>query len=81
MPTEPSAPEPNGTTAAELVAWLEEHGLAGAEVVAVIGNEDLDGLDPGDLRLLHGLLEARWQLDHHNHIQETGSHDGRDVAD
>jgi hypothetical protein len=48
----------------ELRAWLERLGLEGAEVLAVLDNEDLDQLDPYQLRMLHGLLEARWQLEH-----------------
>ena len=48
----------------ELRAWLARLGLEGADVLAVLDNGDLDRLDPYQLRMLHGLLEARWQLDH-----------------
>jgi hypothetical protein len=48
----------------ELRAWLERLGLEGADVLAVLDNLDLDRLDPYQLRMLHGLLEARWQLEH-----------------
>jgi hypothetical protein len=50
--------------ARELRAWLERLDLADADVLAVIENEDLDELDAYQRRMLHGLLEARWQLDH-----------------
>jgi hypothetical protein len=52
-------PEPT----AELVRWLADHGLLG-EVLAVIPNEDLDRLGHDELRFVHGLLEAAWQLRH-----------------
>jgi hypothetical protein len=48
----------------ELRAWLERLGLADADVLAVLDNAELDRLDPDQRRMLHGLLEARWQLDH-----------------
>jgi hypothetical protein len=48
----------------ELRAWLERLGLEGADVLAVLDNDELDRLDPYQHRMLHGLLEARWQLDH-----------------
>jgi hypothetical protein len=54
MPEQPS----------ELRRWLEYIGLENAEVLAVFDNADLDELDREGLRLLHGLLEARWQLEH-----------------
>jgi hypothetical protein len=43
---------------------LEALGLGDADVLAVLDNDELDRLDPYQLRMLHGLLEARWQLDH-----------------
>jgi hypothetical protein len=48
----------------ELRRWLERIGLEDAEVLAVLDNTDLDQLDRDGVRLLHGLLEARWQLEH-----------------
>jgi hypothetical protein len=48
----------------ELRRWLERVGLEGAEVLAVLDNADLDQLNREGVRLLHGLLEARWQLEH-----------------
>ena len=48
----------------ELRALLERLGFEGADVLAVLDNEDLDQLDPYQRRMLHGLLEARWQLEH-----------------
>jgi hypothetical protein len=47
-----------------LRAWLERIGLEDAEVLAIIGNDELAELEPEQLRLLHGLLEARWSIDH-----------------
>jgi hypothetical protein len=44
----------------ELRAWLEQLGLEGADVLAVLDNEHLDEFDPYQLHMLHGLLEARW---------------------
>jgi hypothetical protein len=46
----------------ELRAWLEELGLEGADVLAVLDNEHQDEFDPYQLRMLHSLLEARWGL-------------------
>jgi hypothetical protein len=48
----------------ELRRWLERVGLEGAEVLAVLDNADLDQLNREGVHLLHGLLEARWQLEH-----------------
>jgi hypothetical protein len=49
MPDDPS----------QLREWLERIGLEGAEVLAIFGNDDLAELDREQLRMLHGLLEAR----------------------
>jgi hypothetical protein len=49
---------------AQLRAWLESIGLEDADVLAIFGNDDLAELDPEQLRMLHGLLEARWSIDH-----------------
>jgi Icc-related predicted phosphoesterase len=54
MPDDPS----------QLREWLERIGLEGAEVLAILGNDDLAELDREQLRMLHGLLEARWSIDH-----------------
>jgi hypothetical protein len=43
---------------------VADHGLADAVILAVLANQDLDRLDPAQQRLLHGLLAARWRLDH-----------------
>jgi hypothetical protein len=48
----------------KLRQWLELLGLADAEILAVVSNEDLAEFDLEQLRLLHGLLEARWVVDH-----------------
>jgi len=48
----------------ELRQWLRRVGLEGAELLAVLDNVDLDQLNREDMHLLHGLLEARWQLEH-----------------
>jgi hypothetical protein len=39
-------------------------GLADSEILAVLPNKDLTELDHEQLRLLHGLLEVRWAIDH-----------------
>jgi hypothetical protein len=39
-------------------------GLEDAEVLATFGNDELAELDREQLRMLHGLLEARWSIDH-----------------
>lgn len=49
---------------AQLREWLERMGLEDAEVLAIFGNDELAELDPEQLRMLHGLLEARWSIDH-----------------
>jgi hypothetical protein len=49
---------------AQLREWLERMGLEDAEVLAIFGNDELAELDPEQLRRLHGLLEARWSIDH-----------------
>ena len=48
----------------KLRQWLERIGLADAAILAALTNEDLAALDHEQLRLLHGLLEARWRIDH-----------------
>jgi hypothetical protein len=48
----------------ELRQWLERLGLTDAALLAVLTNQDLAELDHEQLRLLHGLLEARWRIDH-----------------
>jgi hypothetical protein len=50
--------------ASQLREWLERIGLGGAEVLAILGNDELAELDREQLRMLHGLLEARWSIDH-----------------
>jgi hypothetical protein len=47
----------------QLRQWLERLGLADARILAVVSNKDLAELDHEQLRLLHGLLEARWRID------------------
>jgi hypothetical protein len=61
MPEHKPPPDPDGHEL-ELARWLEEHGLGQPEVLAVIPNEVLERLGPDELRLLHGLLEAAYQL-------------------
>jgi hypothetical protein len=59
-------PPPEPHNGPDLARWLADHGLDGAEVLTVIPTEELERLSSDELRLLHGLLEARWQLDHPN---------------
>lgn len=48
----------------QLRRWLERIGLEDADVLAVFASQDLAALDEAQLRMLHGLLEARWAIDH-----------------
>jgi hypothetical protein len=49
---------------AQVREWLESLGLEDAAVLAIFGNDEMAELDREQLRMLHGLLEARWSIDH-----------------
>jgi hypothetical protein len=56
----------------QLRRWLERIGLEDADVLAVLASEDLAALDDQQLRMLHGLLEARWAIDHPDESSPLG---------
>jgi hypothetical protein len=57
---------------ARLREWLERIGLKDADVLAIMDNDHLAELDPEQLRILHGLLEARWAIEHPEDGDEAG---------